>query len=174
MNDREKQTGDGIIGVMRPDGDRRAVRFERSFDTTQADLWSALTEPACLCGGSRGLTGICARAGSFEIVFDEEDPSQRTNGTILECRPPEHLLITWSFVDEAESFVEADLAPDGRGTRLVLEHRALPVASTAGYGAGWETFLEALQADLDGELGRGPSWDERWQELKPSYDAALP
>ena len=136
MNDREKQTGDGIIGVMRPDGDRRAVRFERSFDTTQADLWSALTEPARLARWFARVDGNLREGGSFEIVFDEEDPSQRTNGTILECRPPERLLITWSFVDEAESFVEVDLAPDGRGTRLVLEHRALPVASTANSAAG--------------------------------------
>ena len=174
MNDREKQAGEGIIGVMRPDGDRRAVRFERSFDTTQPDLWSALTEPARLARWFVRVDGNLSEGGSFKIVFDEEDPSQRTTGSILECRPPEHLLITWSFVDEVESFVEADLAPDGSGTHLVLEHRALPIASTAGYGAGWETFLEALQADLEGDLGRGPSWDERWQQLKPAYDAALP
>jgi uncharacterized protein YndB with AHSA1/START domain len=162
-----------ILGVIRADGDRRAVRFEWHYGTDQADLWEALTEPERLARWFATVRGDLSEGGSFEILFDDEDPDQRAAGSILECRPPDHLRISWLFGDEVYSEVTADLAAEEDGTRLVLEHSGLPNSSAAGYGAGWETYLEQLQADLGGGTGLGLAWDQRWAQLKPAYDAIL-
>jgi uncharacterized protein YndB with AHSA1/START domain len=162
-----------ILGVLRGDGDRRAVRFERTYETDRQDLWSALTDPARLLRWFAPVRGDLREGGQYEVVFDADDPSQGTSGQILECRPPSHLLISWLFSDEGESFVQFDLEDAGACTHLVFEHTRLPVSSAGGYGAGWQTYLEQLQADLAGAPARGSEWEIRERLLKPGYDAQL-
>ncbi|MDX6309076.1 MAG: hypothetical protein QOI06_2122 [Nocardioidaceae bacterium] len=162
-----------IIGVLRVDGERASVHLESSYDTDIADLWSAVTEPERLARWFAPVDGDLVLGGEFVINFDADDPSQRTEGAVLECRPPEHLAVRWRFKPAGDSTVRVDLSRDGASTRLVLDHERLPAGSSAGYGAGWQTYLEMLAADLRGEAGHGPQWDEREKELLPAYQAQL-
>ncbi len=103
------------------------------------------------------------------MLFDDADPDQQSRGRVLDCRPTDHLQVTWLFPDEVESQVTVDLHPSGDGTTvLVLDHRRLPDTAAAGYGAGWQAYLE----QLDTEVGGPPqalAWESRCAVLLPAY-----
>jgi hypothetical protein len=53
--------------------------------------------------------------------------------------------------------VEGDLRPSGDGaTVLSLDHRRLPDYTAAGYGAGWQAYLEQLDTEVGGRHMRSP------------------
>jgi uncharacterized protein YndB with AHSA1/START domain len=170
-----------LIGALRldgdgdgdGDGDRAAVRLERTYKTDAADLWSALTDPARLTRWFARVEGDLRTGGTFCVYFDDENPDERTIGQIQECEPPHRLAVTWHFREEGESVVRAVLDEGPEGTRLTLDHRRLPRGQAAGYGAGWQTYLEQLVAYLIGDPGRGGHWDNRWEQLIPAYRAQL-
>jgi uncharacterized protein YndB with AHSA1/START domain len=92
-----------------------AVRLEHVYDTDVADLWSAVTEPVRLARWFSHVEGDLSLGGDFLMVFDEEDPSHRTAGRVLECAPPTRLVIEWQSGLEA---LAADLrGEDGHGGR---------------------------------------------------------
>jgi uncharacterized protein YndB with AHSA1/START domain len=168
MSRRDPSDAD-LIGVLRLHDDRPAVRLERSYATDAADLWSALTEPARLARWLARVEGDLRVGGDFVVYFDDADPDQQSRGAVLDCRPTDHLRVTWLFPDEEESQVTVDLRPSGDGaTMLVLDHRRLPDYAAAGYGAGWQAYLE----QLDTEVGGSPhalAWDARCALLLPAY-----
>ncbi|HEY3732456.1 MAG TPA: SRPBCC family protein [Streptosporangiaceae bacterium] len=162
-----------LIGTLRPDGDRLAIRLERSYKTDAADLWSALTDPARLSRWFARVDGDLRVGGTFCIYFDDEDADQRSLGQVQECDPPHRLTVTWYFREEGESVVRAELAERPDGTQLTLEHRRMPRGQAAGYSAGWQTYTEQLAAYLIGDPGRGGHWDQRWEQLMPGYRTQL-
>lgn len=163
---------DEILGAVTAEGDRRALRFERTYETDREGLWSAITEPDRLARWLAPVRGDLHEGGTYEVVFDEDDPAQRASGTISECEPPARLVVSWIFGDGEESVLLVDLSEDGPRTTLQLVHRSLPPGATAGYGAGWHAYLEQLRAHLGAGDQRG--WEARFQELLPHYRAKLP
>jgi uncharacterized protein YndB with AHSA1/START domain len=160
-------------GTLRRDGDRMAVRFERVLDAPQQEVWAALTDPALLERWLAAATVDARPNGSVALRFDD---GHMEGGRIREFRPPQVLEYTWTFPSEPDSVVRFELedAGDGR-TRLVLEHRQLGTDSAPGYGAGWQSHLEALAAVL---AGADPGdWFARYERLRPGYQeqaSALP
>lgn len=155
------------FGVLRADGEGRSVHFERRYDTSAEDLWSAISTPGRLERWFARVEGDLRPGGSFLIVFDGDDPDQRTRGRIQVCSPPQRLEVTWEFPGEADSVVAVELRPEGSATWLVLDHRRLPGPAAAGYGAGWHLHLDALKAALRGT--DPPAWEERYPALLPVY-----
>lgn len=156
-----------VFGALRADGEGRSVHFERRYDTGATDLWSAISDPGRLARWFARVEGDLRVGGSFLIVFDEDDPDQRTRGRIQVCTPPKRLEVTWEFEGEADSVLAVELRPEGATTWLVLDHHRLPRPAAAGYGAGWHLHLDALEADLRGL--DPPSWEERYPVLLPVY-----
>ena len=160
-------------GTLRRDGGRMGVRFERTLDAPPAEVWAALTDPALL---ERWLAAATVDARPGGVVSLRFDDGHMEGGRILEFRPPRVLEYAWTFPSEPDSVVRFELedAGDGR-TRLVLDHRQLSPDSGPGYGAGWHSHLEALDAVL---AGTAPGdWQARYEHLRPAYDeqaAALP
>ncbi len=159
-----------IRGVLRAEGELRAVHLDRVYDTDITDLWSALTDRDRLARWFARVDGELALGAAFRILFDEE---QTTDGTVLACREPDHLRISWTSDGESESYVRVDLSTVEEGTRLRLDHTRLPLSGAAGYAAGWHTYLDQLAADLRGDEAQGSTWDARWQALLPAYQAQL-
>jgi uncharacterized protein YndB with AHSA1/START domain len=161
-----------VLGALRLEDGRLAVRLERGYPTDMADLWSALTDPARLSRWFARVEGDLRPGGGFCIYF-ADDPGQQTPGQVLACEPPSRLVISWRLPGEPDSLVSAELSAAATGTWLTLEHRRLPADQAAGYGAGWQTYLEQLAAYLAGDAGRGEAWDQRWDQLVPAYRARV-
>lgn len=104
-----------IMGVLRAEGELRAVHLDRVYDTDITDLWSALTDRDRLARWFARVDGELALGAAFRILFDEE---QTTDGTVLACREPDHLRISWTSDGESESYVRVDLSTveEGRGS----------------------------------------------------------
>lgn len=160
-------------GVLRKDGERMAVRFERELDATPEEVWAALTEPSLLERWLAAAEVDLRLGGTVRLRFGD---GHMEGGRILELDPPRLLEYEWTFPQEPTSVVRFELDPvDDRRTLLVLDHRLLDEQSGPGYGAGWHSHLDALTAILAG-TGAGDWW-KRYEALRPSYEeraSALP
>jgi len=150
-----------VHGELRNDDDRCAVRFQRLYDFTPEELWSALTDPQrlhrWLAEAPRVEGGV---GGHVTIAFDDGT----TEGRILTWDEPRVLEYKWRFPGEDESVVRFELQPQEYGTLLVLDHRRLGRTSGAGYAAGWHAHLDALAGAIQLE-----AWQRRFEELLPDY-----
>ena len=59
------------------------------------------------------------------------------------------LELTW-VEEDGDSLLRFEIVPRDAGCLLVLDHSRLPADSRPGYGAGWQSHLEALDALLAG------------------------
>ena len=153
-----------VIGSIRAENGSGTVRMEEVYDTSPADLWSAVTDPERLARWVAEVTGDLRAGGDFHARFTSgwDGP-----GRVDVCDPPRRLLATMSPGTADETVIEATLADEGGGTRLVIEERGIPLAEIAEHGAGWQAHVEDLAAHLAG-LDAG-DWRERWVELGPAY-----
>jgi uncharacterized protein YndB with AHSA1/START domain len=156
-------------GVLRIDGERRGVRFERRYDAAPAEVWSALTEPERLGRWLAAAELDLRVGGDYVLRFSDEDESQVTRGKVLALEPERLLELSWLYPGENDTVVRFELRPDGDGTILVLDHRGLPVQAAPGYGGGWHAHLDSLEAQLG--TGGEPDWWGRYKELAPLYEA---
>jgi uncharacterized protein YndB with AHSA1/START domain len=154
----------GLVGSLRAAGGKAVVRMEDSFDTGIGDLWSAITDPERLARWIGTVEGDLRLGGEFRVSFTS---SYEGPGRIDVCDPPRRLVVTMDPGEEDETVLEAELSPDGDGSRLVVEERGFPLDSAAGYGAGWQAHIEDLAAHLAGSPQA--DWRTRWAELKPAY-----
>jgi uncharacterized protein YndB with AHSA1/START domain len=143
----------------------RGLRFERRLAHPPERVWRALVDPAELARWLAERVEMDAREGGA-VLFRWSD-TEVARGTIRRFVPPELLEYTWRE-DDAASVVRFELRPDGAGTLLILTHREID--SLAGLGAGWHAHLDILEGVLD---GRSVEWQERWDAIKPAYDAAF-
>jgi uncharacterized protein YndB with AHSA1/START domain len=151
------------IGTLRNDDERCAVRFERLYDFTPAELWSAITDPDQL---ARWLARAEVDPGEGGQISLDFDGGATEGGRILTWDEPRVLEYEWRFSGEQESVVRFELHQREFGTLLVLDHRRLGRSSGTGYAAGWHAHLDAL-AGLQGLS----EWQSRFDELMPTYRA---
>lgn len=158
------RAGTRIVGSLRTDDGKGAVRMEDRYHTDIEDLWSALTDPRRLARWIAEVEGDLRPGGQFHARFTS---SWDGMGRVEVCEPPRRLLLTMSPGQQDETVIEARLAADGDQTLLVIEERGLPPGELAAHGAGWQAHVE----DLAGHLaGREPAdWRSRWTELTPPY-----
>lgn len=150
-------------GVLRAEGERRGVRFERRFAVPVEELWDALTRPERL---ARWLAPGSVGSGLESDVRLDFGEGGIVTGRVLRWEPPSLLELEWRFDGETESVVRFELSPAGEGTQLVLDHRALAAGHATGYSAGWHAHLASLSDHLEGRDG---SWDERFAAALPHY-----
>src|SRR5262249_13275997 len=143
----------------------RTLRFERRLAHPPARVWDALTDRAELGVWLAAEAELEPRLGGVVRLRWSESASM--HGTGGEWEPPRTLAFTWDEGD-GESLVRVDLEPDGDGARLVLTHERID--ATSGFGAGWHAHLDMLDGLLD---GRDVDWQERWDALRPRYEAAM-
>ena len=149
------------------------ITLRHVYRTSVADLWSAVTEPDRLARWLGRVTGDLREQGSYSLVFEEDDDSQRASGVVLRCDAPRELVVTWAFPGEPDAgTVRVGLEAVDGGAELTLTHRGLADRLAAGYGAGWQAHLEGLESHVDGP-GRDPlPWDAgRFDHLLTAYTA---
>lgn len=114
--------------------DTVCVTVARSYPTTPADLWEAITDPERTKRWFLPLSGDLRVGGQFQLEGN-------AGGDILACEPPSLLRVTFGDVT---SVVEVHLRATGdEETHLELRHR-VPLA---------------LAGSVAGALFVGPGWD---------------
>jgi uncharacterized protein YndB with AHSA1/START domain len=156
-------------GQIRIENDLRGVRFERRYDAAPAEVWAALTEPERLARWFARAELDLRVGGHYSLWFDPDDATQQAQGEVLALEPGRVLELSWRHPEHADSVVRFELEPDGAGTILVLDHRALPAEAAPGHAGGWHAHLDSLAAHL-GEGGDADWWG-RYRELAPVYEA---
>ncbi|HEX4701943.1 MAG TPA: SRPBCC family protein [Pseudonocardiaceae bacterium] len=154
----------GIVGSLRAADGKGVVRMADRYDTDINDLWSALTNPDRLARWIAVIKGDLVIGGEFHASFTSgwDGPCR-----VDVCDSPHRLQITMNPGEPDETVVEAVLAADDDGTKLVIEDRGLPLTDYAYHGAGWQAHVEDLATYL---AGREPSdWRARWEQLTPKY-----
>jgi uncharacterized protein YndB with AHSA1/START domain len=144
----------------------RAIRIERTYDTTVEDVWDAVTNPERIPRWFLPVEGELRLGGRYQLKGN-------ASGEVTACDEPTHFAVTWEF-GGAISWVDVHMAedPDG-GTLLRLEHVALVDDSElwqqygpGAVGIGWDLALLGLAEHLrtgatvavDGEpVGEPPS-----------------
>ncbi|NED94713.1 SRPBCC family protein [Phytoactinopolyspora alkaliphila] len=158
-----------IAGELRLDGERLAVRIERRYVATTREVWDAISTPERLRRWFAEVSGDLRQGGEFGVVFGEGDDNV-SHGRVIDCQPPSRLEVTWSFGAGADdSILVAELASEDEHTILTLDHRGIPT-DQIGYGAGWEAYLDRLDAHMGG--GQLGDWWEATSRLIPAYSAA--
>src|SRR5688500_7820285 len=101
------------------DGERdgaptRTVVATRSYPTTVADLWDAITSAERIPRWFLPVSGDLRLGGRYQLEGN-------AGGEITACEPPAHLGLTWEFGGDV-TWVEVRLAQTGDSAELVLEH----------------------------------------------------
>lgn len=135
----------------------------RTYDTTVADLWDALTNPERLPRWFLPIEGDLRLGGRYQLQGN-------AGGTITRCDPLEAFDITWEF-GGGMSWVNVRLAPDGEGARLTLEHIAhkegigeehLRMYGPGAVGIGWDLGFLGLGRHFETGADRPPEADPAW------------
>jgi uncharacterized protein YndB with AHSA1/START domain len=128
-----------IDGTLETIDGRAALRFERRLAHPPARVWRAVTEPAEL---AQWFVAPVAWTPALGETFESGGQS----GEIVALEAP--TLLRWTWGEERYSF---ELAPDGDGCRLVFTHVLdSSHGPAAQHAAGWEAYLDRLDAHLAG------------------------
>ena len=141
----------------------KVVVAARTYDTDADDLWDALTNAERIPRWFSPVTGDLKLGGRYQVEGN-------AGGTILRCEPPKLIDITWEFAG-AMSWVVLTLAPDGRGTRLTLEHvfksedidgEHWQKFGPGAVGVGWDLSFLGLGLHLASGGEKPPENDPAW------------
>ena len=116
-----------------------SIRLTRRLDAPRGAVWRALTEPESLARWlARPLRLELAAGGAIEL----ELPGGRLGGSVRAVEPERLLEVDWRPPGEPPSVVRFELADDGGGTTLTLDHRLIEEALGMAYMGRWERALE--------------------------------
>jgi uncharacterized protein YndB with AHSA1/START domain len=137
----------------------RVVIASRAYDTTLEDLWDALTSAERIPRWFLPVSGELKLGGRYQLQGN-------AGGVITACESPRRLSLTWEFAGQV-SWVNVNLAPDGEGARLELEHLAPIDPHWEAYGpgavgVGWDLSLIGLQLHLASGGAVDPKAFEAW------------
>lgn len=126
----------------------RVVTAVKSYATSPADLWDAITNPERIPRWFLPIEGDLRIGGRYQLKGN-------AGGTIKRCDPPQALDVTWEF-GGGMSWVTVRLAAEGEATRLTLEHivhksdadQHWAKFGPAAVGVGWDLTLMGLDRHL--------------------------
>ena len=118
------------------------LRLTRRYDATPAEVWAALTEPDSIGRWlARSVALELAPGGAFELAIG-------VAARVREVVPERVLELDWRFADEDPSIVRFELAADGEGTLLVLDHHHIDARFGMTYISRWTSALARLQPEV--------------------------
>lgn len=141
------------------------VRASRSYPTTPADLWNAVTDKVRVKRWFAEVTGDFEQGGRFSIKGNAD-------GDIVTCEPPGQLALTWEFGGNI-SWVNITIEKLNDGALLMLEHEHPTDDKSQAHwdqygpgatGVGWELALLGLDMHLSADnkdiIEAGAKWAE--------------
>jgi activator of HSP90 ATPase len=124
------------------------IHQELVFDSAPARIYEALTDAAQfskLCGGAP--TEIEAAAGGAFSCF-----GGLLLGRHIECAPGERLVQAWrvkTWDPGVYSIVRFELRPEGKSTRVLLDHAGFPEGQGEHLAKGWHAnYWEPMRKAL--------------------------
>jgi hypothetical protein len=111
--------------------ERAALRFTRRYSASLDEVWQALTEPESVSRWLGPPDDVAAQMRTIE------------SGRVLE--------LDWARRGESDSLVRFELAPDGEGTVLVVDHSRLDARVCMGYFGFWAPRLDRFGEEIGGE-----------------------
>lgn len=145
-----------------PDGYR--LLYEDVYDTDIDDLWQAITTRQRLARWMVDYTGDLREGGTWAVATEGDEEPWAT-GKIAVCDAPRSFTTTWHATGEDPTHLTVTLEAVEGGTRMQLVHTGI---RSIFYGAGWQTYLERLAAEVAGEP-IPEDWHARFAELSPMY-----
>jgi len=125
------------------------VRLTRRYDSTPAEVWGALTDPTSLGRWlARAVDVELVAGGAFVLALPGD--GGLVQARVRELETQRVLELDWSHADEERSVVRFELAADGEGTVLVLDHRRIDEPIGMAYITRWSQALERLDRELGG------------------------
>jgi uncharacterized protein YndB with AHSA1/START domain len=120
------------------------VRLTRRYDASPAEVWAALTEPGSI---ARWLAPVVALeltpGGALQLAIG-------VDARVLAIEPQRLLELDWRYGGEAPSVVRVELAPDGDGTLLSLDHRRIDARIGMAYISRWTGVLARFAGEVGG------------------------
>jgi len=122
------------------------VRLTRRYAATPAEVWAALTDPDSIGRWlARAIEVDLAPRGALELAMPGD---ARITASVREVEPERVLELDWIYAGEDSSVVRFELAPDGDGTLLVLDHRRIDEPLGMSYISRWTAALARFANEL--------------------------
>lgn len=145
----------------------RDLVLERVLPGSVDDAWASITESDRLARWFCTWTGEPRVGATLELTLVAEEGDAKSQAEILACEPLTRLVV--STHDQGGTWLlEATLTPiDSNHTRLRFVHHLDEGVKSEEVGPGWEYYLDALVAAMDGNPM--PSFDDYWPSLASAY-----
>jgi uncharacterized protein YndB with AHSA1/START domain len=153
-------------GEVTVNDDRMQVVFRRRYAKPMAKVWAALTTPERLADWF-GAAKIDLRVGgTLQLSFAN---GKSVEVSITRVEAPH--VFGWSWmIDDQNTSVLFELAPDGNGCQLTLTHSGLSAGGRGvGVRGGWHAHLEGLADSLDGRTTPWTVKEQREAAVAPLY-----
>lgn len=139
----------------------RVVRASRTYATSVADVWDALTNAERIPRWFLPISGNLEIGGRYQLQGN-------AGGTIEQCEPPNRLAVTWEMGGAPSWLVVTLSAESEERTRLELEHVAhVPEEMWVQFGpgavgVGWDLSLVGLDRHLTTGRSKDPKAAAAW------------
>jgi uncharacterized protein YndB with AHSA1/START domain len=124
-----------------------AVRLTRRYAAAPSEVWDALTDRESLGRWLASVVDVQLVAGGAFVLALPGDGG-RIDARVREVEAERVLELDWSHAEEERSVVRFELAPDGDGTLLVLDHRRIDEPVGMAYIARWTRAFARLDREL--------------------------
>jgi uncharacterized protein YndB with AHSA1/START domain len=157
-------------GKLVPTGPTITVRFDRTVSATPEQVWAALTDPSLIEEWLAPAEFDATEGGKVHLVWP--DGQGEMHGSVTKFDPHRELEYSWNE-STGTSLLHFELEPSGAGSTLRLEHFGTSPEDAPGFGAGWQSHLEALDVVLAGDTSASADRDARYNELRAEYEGLL-
>ena len=118
------------------------VTLSRLYDTSEEDLWDALTSKERIPRWFLPIEGELRLGGSYQLKGN-------AGGTITACTPPRHFAATWEF-GGGTTWIDVSVTAENGKARMTLEHTALiedhwKTFGPGAVGIGWDLGISGLE-----------------------------
>jgi uncharacterized protein YndB with AHSA1/START domain len=146
----------------------RSLSMTRRFAAPREAVFAAWTDPAAIARwiGPRSIKAevksmVAKPGGTYRIAMHGSDGRiMNVGGVYREVVPPERLVFTWAWEDDAgkpghETLVTLTFRANGGATEMTLLHERFDDKATRDHhGEGWKGSFDKLEEVLAGKPGR--------------------
>jgi uncharacterized protein YndB with AHSA1/START domain len=158
------------LGEIRHESDgTRAVVFRRRYPHPVDDVWSAITESDRLARWFGSFEGTPSPGGTVMLTMlaEEDAGGEPATVNIVECEPPQRLVLDITEATQGAWRIAVTLAPDNGATTLLFEQPVPPDMDPTDAACGWHWYLDRLAASLTGTPM--PAWSDYYPGLVAAY-----